>query len=70
MEKLWDPVKRQISNAIWETLDAIEDEITAVLSPFWQSVERVRAFLGDNWLTRGVATFLKLLEHKNRLILN
>lgn len=58
MEKLWDMVKRHVGNEVFETLEAIESEITRVLEPFWQKVERVFAFLGDNWLTRGVATFM------------
>ena len=45
MEKLWDQVQRSISNAAWQTLDAIESEIVDVLQPFWQSVSRVRRFL-------------------------
>jgi transposase len=59
MENLWDPVKRRISNAVWETLEAIESAITEVLKPFWELPERVRSLLGDSWLTRGVAMFLE-----------
>ena len=70
MERLWDQVKGEVSNAIWETLDAIEEPMTEVLRPFWQSTERVRGFLGDNWLTQGVATFLDQLHQTNRPILN
>ena len=70
MEKLWDQVQRSTSNAVWQTLDAIESEIVGVLQPFWQSVSRVRRFLGENWLTRGVGTFLTSIEQENRLIPN
>ena len=70
MERLGDMVKREVSNAIWEPLDAIEEKITGVLCPFWESTERVRAFLGDNWLTQAVVTFLDQLQHKNRLNIN
>lgn len=58
MEKLWDLVKRHVGNQVFETLESIESEITHVLEPFWREVERVFALLGDNWLTRGVATFM------------
>lgn len=58
MEKLWDRVKCQVSNQIFETLESIEAEITEVLEPFWSSVDRVLTWLGDNWLTRGIATFI------------
>lgn len=62
IEKLWDGVKRAVSNAIWETLVAIEEKIAEELRPFWESAERVWQLLGDNWLTRGVVTFLKQRE--------
>ena len=62
IENLWDPVKREISNAVWETLEAIEKAITKVLRPFWESAENVISLLGDNWLTNGVSEFLKLRE--------
>ncbi len=62
IENLWDPVKREVSNAVWETLDAIEQAITKVLRPFWQSSEHVISLLGDNWLTDGVSEFLNLRE--------
>ena len=58
MEKLWDIVKGHIGNKVFETLTSIESEITDVLRPFWENVERVFGLLGDNWLTRGVFTFM------------
>lgn len=58
MERLWDMVKCRVSNQVFETLSSIEEEIVGVLQPLWSSVERVFTWLGDNWLTRGVATFL------------
>jgi len=62
IEKLWDQVKREVSNAVWETLDSIEGAITKVLKPFWELVELVWSLLGDNWLTNGVSIFLKKRE--------
>ena len=62
IENLWDPVKREVSNAVWETLDAMEKAITKVLKPFWESSEHVISLLGNNWLTDGVSEFLKLRE--------
>jgi transposase len=59
MESLWDQVKRRVANEVWDTLEAIEAAITEVLESLWQSVQPVRSLLGDTWLTRGVATFLK-----------
>ena len=58
MEKLWDIVKGHTGNKIFETLTLIESQITDVLQPFWENVQRVFGLLGDNWLTSGVATFM------------
>jgi hypothetical protein len=52
----------EVSDAIWETLEAMEKAITKVLRPFWESAEHVFSLLGDNWLTNGVSEFLKLRE--------
>ena len=70
METMWDIVKRHVANTVFPTLDAIESEIEQVLTPFWKSAQRVRTFLGDNWLTRGVAIFLEQINSKNRLVFN
>lgn len=70
METMWDIVKRHVANTVFSTLDAIESEIEQVLTPFWKSAQRVRTFLGDNWLTRGVAIFLEQINSKNRLVFN
>ncbi len=65
IETLWDSVKRRVSNAVWETLQAIEAAITEVLTPFWESPRRVWQLLGDSWLTRAVRLFL----HQRKLII-
>ena len=70
MENLWDIVKREVANTVFSTLSEIECEIERVLSPFWESAQRVVDFLPDNWLTRGVATFLQQIQSENQLILN
>ncbi len=62
MEKLWDIVKGHTSNKIFETLTLIESQITDVLRPFWKNAQRVFGLLGDNWLTRGVASFMSHRE--------
>ena len=59
MENLWDMVKGRVSNAVWDTLEAIETAISEILEPFWKLAERVWSLLGDNWLTRGVSIFLE-----------
>jgi transposase len=62
VEKLWDQVKREVSNAVWETPASIEEAITKILKPFWELAELVWSLLGDNWLTNGVSNFLKQRE--------
>ncbi len=62
IENLWDLGKSRVANTVWETLEAIEGARAEVLEPFWTSVERVGALLGDHWLTQGVAAFLKQRE--------
>jgi transposase len=65
IESLWDPVKRRIANAVWETLENIEAAISEVVEPVWQHLEQVQSLLGDSWLTRGVSTFL---DRRKKLI--
>lgn len=62
IEKLWDRVKCGVSNAVWDTLAAIEAKIIEELRPFWESAQRVWQLLKDNWLTRDVAIFLRQRE--------
>ena len=66
MENLWELVKGEVANTVFSAFEEIETKIESVLSPFWQSVERVFAFLPDNWLTQGVATFLEQVHSKNQ----
>jgi transposase len=62
IEPLWDRVKEAVSNQVWETLSAIESEITQVLRGFWESPERVWSLLGDHELTQGIRTYLQLRQ--------
>lgn len=60
VERLWDIVKDGIANRIWETLDDLEEAMTTILEPFLLNAERVKQFLGDNWLTQAVSHSLSL----------
>ena len=66
MEYLWELVKGEVPNTAFSTLEGMETKIEGVLSPSWQSVERVFAFLPDNWLAQGVATLLERVYSKNQ----
>jgi transposase len=62
VERLWDIVKDGIANRIWETLDDLEEAMVTILEPFLINTERMKQFLGDNWLTQAVAKSLYSLN--------
>ena len=62
MEQVWDKVKRQVSNQVWATLDAIESAITQVLRGYWEDATSVWSLLGDRWLTRVSSMFMDLRQ--------
>jgi hypothetical protein len=41
-------------------LDSLEEAIASILEPFLLNGERVKQFLGDNWLTQAVSHSLSL----------
>ena len=61
-ERLWDIVKDGVSNRVWESLDDLEEAIVTILEPFLLNAERVKQFLGINWLTQAVANSLHSLN--------
>ena len=51
IEQLWDQVAVAYANRVYETLDEIEEDISAALRPFWESPDPVLRLLGaDNYL--------------------
>lgn len=51
IEQLWDQVAVAYANRVYETLDEIEEDISAALRPFWENTRRVLQLLGvDNYL--------------------
>lgn len=60
VERLWDIVKEGIANRVWENLDDLEEAIVIILEPFLLNAERIKQFLGDNWLTQSVSHSLSL----------
>ncbi len=59
IEPLWNVVKQEIANDVWDTLDGIEVGISRALKPDWEDVKQVGSLLGNTWLTRGVIVFLQ-----------
>lgn len=62
VERLWDIVKDGVSNRVWESLEGLEEAMVTILEPFLLNTERVKQFLGDNWLTQAVANSLHSLN--------
>lgn len=62
VERLWDIVKDGIANRLWKTLDDLEEAMVSILEPFLVDPERMKQFLGDNWLTQAVAKSLYSLN--------
>jgi transposase len=62
VERLWDIVKDHSANRIWENLDCLEEAMVTVLEPFLLIPERVKQFLGNNWLTQAVSKSLNSLN--------
>jgi len=53
IEQLWDQVGVAYANRVYETLDEIEEDITATLAPFWRDAKQVLQLLGaENYLLR------------------
>jgi transposase len=50
IEHLWDVMKNQICNRIFETLDAIEDKISEALRPYWEDSSYALSLVGDGWM--------------------
>ena len=64
IERLWDVVKDQICNRVFDTLDAIEEKITEALRPYWEQPVYARSLVGDGWLhTQANATPVKFMPN-------
>lgn len=62
VERLWDTIKDGVSNRVWESLDGLEEAMVTILEPFLLNPERVKQFLGNNWLTQAVSNSLNSLN--------
>jgi transposase len=49
-EKLWDILKDGICNRLFETIEALEEALTAKLRLYWEESERVVSLIGSGWL--------------------
>jgi transposase len=50
VEKLFDQLKDQIGNRLFDSLDDIEAAITILLSSFWSDLRHVASLIGNGWL--------------------
>ena len=56
VEKLWDQLKDEIGNQLYETLEEIEAAITPLLEAYWSDARKVRSLIGNGWLQAQVNT--------------
>ena len=56
VEKLWDQLKDEIGNRVYETLEQIETAIMPLLEAYWSSAEKVWSLIGNGWLQAQVNT--------------
>ena len=56
VEKLWDQLKDEIGNHLYEPLDEIEAAITPLLEAYWSDAQKVRSLIGNGWLQAQVNT--------------
>jgi len=50
VEKLFDQLKDEIGNRLFETLEDIEAAIASMLATFWEDAAPVRSLIGEGWL--------------------
>jgi len=50
VEAIGDLIKDRIGNALWQTLEAVEEAICEELRPLYESAERVRSLVSHPWL--------------------
>jgi transposase len=50
VEAIGDVIKDRIGNALWATLEALEEAIGEELRPIYESAERVRSLVSHGWL--------------------
>lgn len=50
VEAIGDLIKDRIGNALWETLEALEDALGEELRPLWENAQRVRRLVSHPWL--------------------
>jgi transposase len=54
VEAVGDLIKDRIGNALWQTLEALEEAIQEELRPLWENAERVRSPVSHPWLIEQV----------------
>jgi len=63
-ERLWDIVKDQICNPVFEALEAIEEKITEALRPYREDCAYARSLVGEGQLhTQANAAFVKFMPN-------
>ena len=50
VERLWDILKDELCNRVYDGICALEDAACQALQPFIREAHRVRSLVGDGWL--------------------
>ena len=50
IEKLWDIIKDDLCNRLFDTIEELEAELAILLKPFWEKARKVKSLIGDGWL--------------------
>lgn len=49
-ERLWDVIKDELCNRVYQSIEALEEAASAALQPFIRNAPRIRQLVGDGWL--------------------
>jgi transposase len=49
-ERLWDMIKDELCNKVYQDIEALEDAAFIALQPFIRNAQRVRQLVGNGWL--------------------
>lgn len=52
VERLFEALREPLSNEVFETVEAIEEALTAALRPYWEEPVRLARLTGYEWWTR------------------
>ncbi len=55
VERLFEELRRELSNRIFETVEAMMGALSGVLSPYWETPSALASLTGYGWWLEGVS---------------